>query len=120
MRKKFTGSVILAWILISVSTLAVSSTNIDGEAAGNRDERRDTRQGARTDARESQQYLPPTQSAPTPAPSTATQLEQRAPGQSQSAAPDAGRRQGRMSPEERRALRQQIDRAGHELYPPVR
>jgi len=31
---------------------------------------------------------------------------------------DNSRRTGRMSPEERRALRRQIDEAGHDLYPP--
>jgi hypothetical protein len=31
---------------------------------------------------------------------------------------DNSRRAGRMSPEERRALRRQIDEAGHDLYPP--
>ena len=30
------------------------------------------------------------------------------------------RRQGRMSPEERRALRRQIDEAGHDIYTPKR
>lgn len=33
---------------------------------------------------------------------------------------DNSRRGGRMSPEERRALRRQIDEAGHDLYTPKR
>jgi hypothetical protein len=35
-------------------------------------------------------------------------------------ASDNARRQGRMSPEERRALRRQIDEAGHDIYRPRR
>jgi len=34
------------------------------------------------------------------------------------AAPDQPRRTGRLSPEERRALRQQINEAGHDIYAP--
>jgi hypothetical protein len=34
--------------------------------------------------------------------------------------PDASRRQGKLSPEERRALRRQIDEAGHDIYAPRR
>lgn len=34
--------------------------------------------------------------------------------------PDNLRRQGKLSPEERRALRRQIDEAGHDLYSPKR
>lgn len=34
--------------------------------------------------------------------------------------PDNMRRQGRLSPEERRALRRQIDEAGHDIYTPKR
>jgi hypothetical protein len=33
---------------------------------------------------------------------------------------DNARRQGRMSPEERRALRRQIDEVGHDIYAPKR
>jgi hypothetical protein len=33
---------------------------------------------------------------------------------------DGNRRQGRMSPEERRALRRQINEAGHDIYAPRR
>jgi hypothetical protein len=33
---------------------------------------------------------------------------------------DNSRRQGKMSPEERRALRRQIDEAGHDIYRPKR
>jgi hypothetical protein len=33
---------------------------------------------------------------------------------------DNSKRQGRMSPEERRALRRQIDEAGHDIYRPKR
>jgi len=33
---------------------------------------------------------------------------------------DAQQRQGKMSPEERRALRRQIDEAGHDIYAPKR
>ncbi|MGH8808957.1 MAG: hypothetical protein ACREX0_13870 [Noviherbaspirillum sp.] len=33
---------------------------------------------------------------------------------------DNGRRQGRMTPEERRALRRQIDEVGHDIYAPKR
>jgi hypothetical protein len=33
---------------------------------------------------------------------------------------DASRRQGKLSPEERRALRRQIDEAGHDIYTPRR
>jgi hypothetical protein len=33
---------------------------------------------------------------------------------------DNSRKQGRMSPEERRALRRQIDEAGHDIYRPKR
>jgi hypothetical protein len=33
---------------------------------------------------------------------------------------DNARRQGKMSPEERRALRRQIDEAGHDIYRPKR
>ncbi len=44
-----------------------------------------------------------------------------APGDNQSnAAPDNSRRQGRLTPEERRALRRQIDEAGHDIYAPKR
>jgi hypothetical protein len=34
--------------------------------------------------------------------------------------PEASRRQGKLSPEERRALRRQIDEAGHDIYAPKR
>lgn len=34
--------------------------------------------------------------------------------------PEAPRKQGKLSPEERRALRRQIDEAGHDIYPPRR
>lgn len=37
--------------------------------------------------------------------------------QPQQAPQDGNRRNGRMSPEERRALRQQIDQASHDIYP---
>jgi len=40
-------------------------------------------------------------------------------GQSNSSA-DNMRKQGKLSPEERRALRRQIDEAGHDLYAPRR
>ena len=33
---------------------------------------------------------------------------------------DPSRRQGKLSPEQRRALRQQIDQAGHDIYSPRR
>jgi len=33
---------------------------------------------------------------------------------------DPSRRQGKLSPEQRRALRQQIDEAGHDIYSPRR
>jgi hypothetical protein len=36
------------------------------------------------------------------------------------AASDANRRQGKLSVEERRALRRQIDEAGHDIYAPKR
>jgi hypothetical protein len=36
------------------------------------------------------------------------------------AAPEAPRRRSNMTPEERRALRQQIHDAGREVYPPGR
>ena len=38
----------------------------------------------------------------------------------QQAAPDQARRPGKLSPEERRALRQQINEAGHDIYAPKR
>jgi hypothetical protein len=41
-------------------------------------------------------------------------------GQSNSQQAENARRQGRMSPEERRALRRQIDEAGHDIYSPKR
>lgn len=34
--------------------------------------------------------------------------------------PDNQRRQGKLSPEERRALRRQIDEVGHDIYSPKR
>ncbi|MEC4719476.1 hypothetical protein RY831_09960 [Noviherbaspirillum sp. CPCC 100848] len=37
-----------------------------------------------------------------------------------SQAADNARRQGRMSPEERKALRRQIDEVGHDIYAPKR
>ena len=33
---------------------------------------------------------------------------------------DSGRKQGRLSPEERRTLRRQIDEMGHDIYAPKR
>ena len=36
------------------------------------------------------------------------------------ASSDGARRNGRLSPEERRALRRQIDEAGHDIYAPKR
>ncbi|MGE5650673.1 hypothetical protein [Noviherbaspirillum sp. UKPF54] len=39
-------------------------------------------------------------------------------GDSGSGAQENARRQGRMSPEERRTLRRQIDEAGHDIYTP--
>ncbi|MGE5622617.1 MAG: hypothetical protein ACM3WS_05635 [Bacillota bacterium] len=41
-------------------------------------------------------------------------------GDSASSAQENGRRQGRMSPEERRTLRRQIDEVGHDIYAPKR
>ena len=41
-------------------------------------------------------------------------------GRAPDAAPEAPRRKGNMTPEERRALRQQIHDAGREVYPPDR
>ena len=38
----------------------------------------------------------------------------------QQVAPDQARRPGKLSPEERRALRQQINEAGHDIYEPKR
>ncbi|MGZ5819192.1 MAG: hypothetical protein ACXWJD_10640 [Burkholderiaceae bacterium] len=46
------------------------------------------------------------------------QYEQR--GRAPEAAPDAPRHKSNMTPEERRALRQQIHDAGREVYPPGR
>jgi hypothetical protein len=44
-----------------------------------------------------------------------------APLEGQASAPsDNNRRQGRLSPEERRALRRQIDEVGHDIYAPKR
>ena len=40
--------------------------------------------------------------------------------QSNSQQAENTRRQGRMTPEERRALRRQIDEAGHDIYSPKR
>jgi hypothetical protein len=39
---------------------------------------------------------------------------------STSNSPEFPRKQGKLSPEERRALRRQIDEAGHDIYPPRR
>jgi hypothetical protein len=41
-------------------------------------------------------------------------------GNSSSHVNDNSRKQGRLSPEERRALRRQIDEAGHDIYRPKR
>jgi hypothetical protein len=41
-------------------------------------------------------------------------------GNSSNGANDNSRKQGRMTPEERRALRRQIDEAGHDIYPQKR
>lgn len=41
-------------------------------------------------------------------------------GQSNSQQAENARRQGRMSPEERRTLRRQIDEVGHDIYSPKR
>lgn len=41
-------------------------------------------------------------------------------GDANNTSQDAARKQGRMSPEERRALRRQIDEAGHDIYAPRR
>ena len=38
----------------------------------------------------------------------------------QQVAPEQARRPGKLSPEERRALRQQINEAGHDIYAPKR
>lgn len=44
-----------------------------------------------------------------------------APGENQpNASPDSNRKQGKLTPEERRALRRQIDEAGHDIYTPRR
>jgi hypothetical protein len=41
-------------------------------------------------------------------------------GERQSSSDNARSQQGKMSPEERRALRRQIDEAGHDIYTPKR
>lgn len=41
-------------------------------------------------------------------------------GEGSAAASDYSGRQGKLSPEERRALRRQIDEAGHDIYSPQR
>lgn len=44
-----------------------------------------------------------------------------APGESQpNSSADSNRKQGKLTPEERRALRRQIDEAGHDIYAPRR
>ncbi|MES2832209.1 MAG: hypothetical protein V4695_09470 [Pseudomonadota bacterium] len=117
MGHKFTGNIVVLWMAALISAGALAGPGTDGERSGSRDERRDYRQGARSDIRESQQYLPPLQAAPS------TQFQQAQPAAQPpgyTGSSDAGRRHGKMSPEERRALRQQIDQARHELTPPSR
>ncbi len=42
------------------------------------------------------------------------------PNSSSNSSSELNRRQGRLTPEERRALRRQIDEAGHDIYSPKR
>ena len=109
------------WNIFFTLTLAIASAGAlaaDGDGqwrGGNREDMREQRQILRQErdrsgadqrvARELREprLLPPGQ--------------QYAP---QETPPEGGRRNGRMSPEERRALRRQIDQASHDIYPPGR
>lgn len=117
MCSKFNANVILLMAMIWISS-SVSATPED-ERSGHREERKQLRQGARSDVRESQQFLPPLQQE---SGSPAQSLHQAGPASPVSSEPsaDGGRRPGKMSPEDRRALRQQIDQTSHELNPPGR
>lgn len=107
-------------IALTLALIAGSSAFAgDGDRRGNnREDMREQRQAQRQerlrDVR-AMQSLPP-QYQPQP------QYQESPQYQPQQAQPpsDNGRRGGRMSPEERRALRRQIDQASHDMYGPGR
>ncbi|MBC7514205.1 MAG: hypothetical protein H7234_07195 [Herminiimonas sp.] len=122
MRNNLIGRTWLTLVLAIVSTGALAGQDDGERRGGNRDEGREQRLEERRDrgsegrnrgneGRDIQQ--PPRQDA--------AQGRQWQPPEGQSQPPqDGGRRTGRMSVEERRALRRQIDQASHDMYPPGR
>ena len=109
MRINSTWSRSIALLLALVAGGAVAG---DGERrAGNREEVREQRQALREERMRdvrSMQSMPPQQMQPQYLP------------QGQQPSPDNGRRGARMSPEDRRALRRQIDQASHDMVAPGR
>ena len=102
----------LALAVAAASLGAVAAP--DSERGVSREEMRAQRQAERQSERQNRQ------SEGRPVREVQPQFDPR--GQSGDAAQQApeGRHGSRMSPEERRALRRQIDQASHDLYPPNR
>ena len=109
----------LTLVLAIVSAGALAGQDDGERRGGKRDEGREQRHDERRDRggdghdrgnegrgerQMPQPYQPQPQAQPQPPP----------------AQQDGGRRNGRMSVEERRALRRQIDQASHDIYPPGR
>ncbi len=120
MLNKFAANVLLLWAIALSSLPTLAGAGADTERSGGRDDQRESRQSARSEKGtrpDSREPLPGhmTQSfAPIPSAQQSPPVQQ---APNAAGIQDSGRRQGKMSPEERRALRQQIDQASHELYP---
>jgi Ni/Co efflux regulator RcnB len=119
MRSDLISKLVLALAVAAASLAAVAAP--DSERGANREEmrgqRQDERQAERQNRQSERQNRQNEMRAVREAP---PQFDPRGqPGESAQPAPE-GRHGSRMSPEERRALRRQIDQASHDIYAPNR
>lgn len=113
MRIKSSWSINIAFLLALVASAVQAG---DGERqGGNREEMREQRQEQRQERPRDARAMPPMPQQQMPP----QQMQPQSP-QYQQQQSDNGRRGGRMSPEDRRALRRQIDQASHDMYGPGR
>lgn len=117
MRKRFIGNMMVALALLSSGAVAFAGDGDRGDRGerwGNREDSRD-RQAARMERQRDVRAM-----QPLPEQRPQSQYQPQAQPQPDPQGADGNRRGGRMSPEDRRALRRQIDQAGHDLYVPGR
>ena len=94
--------------LLSSCSLSLMFLLVMTSAHGGERSERDQQREARSEQRQQERGAPQER---------AGEAQQAAPPEEKlQAHPEPGKKSGRMSPEERRALRRQIDEAGHDIY----